>query len=202
MTGLRGKIILALLVVLGMTSSADAFFWRWRYAPYYSGYYYPYAYAYSYPYAYSYYPVCAATYAALPRPVFVADSGTQQAKPEPYAPAPRPTQRPAERAPAPQSKEPPMTQDMLKKGPTVTESRSLGGTYAVGSIKDRCKVGFWNLTGRDVWLKIDNQLRMLPKDRAITLDLDRSFAYQVDESQTIAERVAADQPFHEVILRQ
>jgi len=91
----------------------------------------------------------------------------------------------------------------IKKGPTVTESRSKTGGYAeAGTTKERCKVGFWNVTGRDVTLKIDGQPRLLPKDRAVTLDLDRSFAWQIDQGESVIENVPEEQGFFEVILRQ
>jgi hypothetical protein len=186
MAGIRGKVILAVLVLLGTTSPAQAWWWGWRgwgwHGRGYYSYYTP-AYYYAYYPAYPAYPVCPTMMTVAP--------------PQPMPPA----QKIAE--PSGQTKEPALMGDTMKKGPTITEARSMGGAYAqAGNSKERCKVGFWNLTGRDVTLKIDGQQRLVPKDRAVTLDLDRAFAWQVDQGDTVTERVPSEQPFHEVILRQ
>lgn len=207
MAGFRGKVTLAVLLLLGTTSSAQAWWgwgWGWRswgWHRYYPSYYYAPAYAYSYPqYAYpSYasYPAPAAC--STPMPLAAAPQA-QPVMQKAFDTAPG---GPAPGGPGGQSKEPPtMGGDLLKKAPTIIESRSLGGSYAQGSTKERCKVGFWNLTGRDVTLKVDGQLRMLAKDRAVTLELDRAFVWQIDQRDSVSERVPEEQPFHEVILRQ
>ena len=84
--------------------------------------------------------------------------------------------------------------DMQKKGPTVTESRSKSGGYAQeGATGDRCKVGFWNLTGRDVTLKIDGRPQVLAKNRAITVELERNMPGKSDQGETVTERVPQEQ---------
>src|SRR5437773_416563 len=83
------------------------------------------------------------------------------------------------------------------KAATVTDSRSMGGAdVQAGAPGERCKVGLWNLTGRDVTIRIDGQTRVLAKDRAVTLDLDRAFVWQLDQGETVSERVPEAQPFH------
>jgi len=183
MTGFHGKAILAGLLLLGTTSSAQAWWgWRWwGYGPvYHQGYYQPAYYNY-----YPVYPICSTVV-----PVTA---------PQAMAPA----KKVAEASPGVTTKEPPAMGEPKKKGPIVTESRSLSGGYAqAGGSRDHCKVGFWNLTGRDVTLKVGGQQQMLPKNRAVTLDLERSFAWQIDQGEAVTERVPEEQPFHEVILRQ
>ncbi len=218
MAGLRGKVLLAVILLFGMSSSAQAWYWGWGGRGYYSSAYYGPAYyaPSSYWPAYYFapvYPLCN----AFP-PAFVPEAARlQSVKPEtvrpetvrpPETPAPNQPSSPPKKVtetkppPAPTTTEP-VLGNMMKKGPTVTESRSLGGAYAQGAnVKDRCKVGFWNLTGRDVTLKVGGQTRSLPKDRAVTLDLERAFAWQLDQGDMNSERVPEDQPFHEVILRQ
>lgn len=125
--------------------------------------------------------------------------------PIPYA-SPRPAP-PSGNAPAPRKKEPPVIKPVEKepplgkpqKAPTIIESRSSGGNYAGSS--ERCKVGFWNLTGRDVQLKINGETRLLAKDRALTLELDRAFVWQIDQQEPASERVPPNQTFFEVVLR-
>jgi hypothetical protein len=65
----------------------------------------------------------------------------------------------------------------------------------------RAKVGFWNITGADVTLTVDGQQRKLPKDRAVTLELGRTFVWQLDGRSPRLERVPDDQTVFEVILR-
>jgi hypothetical protein len=182
MSGSCGRAIVAGVVFVLTASSAQAG-WAW-YGGYGYAYYGP---AYYYVPAYYYapvYPVCATVV-----------SPTRLSLP--------PAKKVAESVPRDTTSEPPVLGDMLKKKPIITESRSPSGDQALaGSTKQRCKVGFWNLTGRDVSLKVDGQQRLLPKDRAVTLDLDRSFAWQIDQGQTTTERVPDEQTFHEVILRQ
>ena len=101
---------------------------------------------------------------------------------------------------APTRNRPPLAIPCAKDRP----SPKLRSTAAapIKNAGDRCKVGFWNLTGHAVSLKIDGQTRQLPRDQAVTLDLARAFVYQVDQGTVITERVPAGESFHEVILRQ
>ncbi len=180
---LESKMLLAGLLILGSATSSQAW-WGWgpRWWGYGPSYYTPVY------YYYPTYPVCLA-----PLPVAMAQPPSGAA----------PVQKLGESPRAASPKEPPTSADMMKKGPTIIESRSLGGAYAqLGNAKERCKVGFWNLTGRDVTLKIDGQPRVLAKNRAMTLDLERSFTWQLDLGDAVTERVPEEQPFHEVILRQ
>jgi hypothetical protein len=182
MGGLCGKAIVAAMALVLTASSAQA--WSAWYGGYTYTYYGPiYYYVPAYYYA-PVYPVCTTVFPTKPS----------------SQPAPK---KAAETLPRATTNEPPVLQDMLKKKPVITESRSSGGDQtSAGNGSQRCKVGFWNLTGRDVTLKVDGQQRLLPKDRAITLDLDRSFAWQIDQGQVTTERVPDEQVFHEVILRQ
>lgn len=188
MAGFRMKLLLAGLVVLGTTSSANAWWLGWRFWGY--GYYGP-----SY-YSPTYYRYYAPAYSYCPSvPVYP----TVQRIPRDSA---APAQRGAEELRSPTTKEPPAS-NPKQKGPTVTESRSLSRDFAGAlSAADRCKVGFWNLTGRDITLRVDGQPRPLAKNRAVTLDMARSFSWQVDQDRAINELVPAEQAFHEVILRQ
>jgi hypothetical protein len=180
MAGFFGKVLLAGLVLLSASSSAQAWWgWRWSgYPAYYSSAYYGPAYYYP-----PVYPVCTTVI------------------PTPAPPTMAPAKKIAEKVPAGKTTEPPALGNIMKQGPTIIESRSKSGGYASAN-KERCKVGFWNLTGRDVTLKIDGQQQVLPKNRAVTLDLERAFAWQIDQGETVTERVPEEQPFHEVILRQ
>ena len=189
MIGVRTKVFLAGALLLSLSASAQAFGWRWGRPAYQASYYYhPYV-----PVYYSY-PICTTIVPVVGIPHM------------PPATKTGPVQ-----TPVPQTKEPPAAANTdtpplanpIRKAPTVTEARSMSSNLIQASnTKERCKVGFWNLTGRDITLKIDGQPRTLAKDRAITLELDRAFAWQIDDGASVNERVPTEQPFHEVILRQ
>ena len=111
----------------------------------------------------------------------------------------------ADQKPAPPSANEPPLGTTPKRAPTITESRSQAGNYtqAVGQpVSERCLIGFWNMSGRDVTLKINGQTRLLAKDRAVNLQLDRAFVWQVDHGEPTAERVPPGLRRHEVMIRQ
>ncbi len=87
-------------------------------------------------------------------------------------------------APPSTTAEPP-TQAKPRRAPAVHESRSLstGSANAVSRGRPeqgRCRAGFWNVTGRDLKLTVNGQQRFLPRDRALTLEVDRQFSWQMD----------------------
>ena len=121
------------------------------------------------------------------------------------APLPRtitpPLAGPKSAPPSGKTTEPPMDP---KRAPVIIESRSFGGAFlpqGPGPSAGRCRVGFWNVTGRDVTLTVNGQARPLSKDRALTVELDRTFGWQVDGGAAHAERVPDEQTSFEVIIR-
>ena len=98
------------------------------------------------------------------------------------------------------SREPPLPK--VREAPKIIESRSHSDTSMDGAPPvGRCRVGFWNITGRDVTLTIDGQARKIAKDHALTLELSRSFVWQLDGRPPQTERVSVEQTVYEVILR-
>jgi hypothetical protein len=101
-------------------------------------------------------------------------------------------------APPSQTLEPPL------RAPVINSTRSLGGSYdatPAPSAKDRCQVGFWNLSGRDVMLTIGGKTWALAKNRKVTLELQREFSWQADRGPQEVERVPENQSTHEVVVR-
>lgn len=89
--------------------------------------------------------------------------------------------------------------------PVITTAHSLPSGFVPGTSplpKERCRVGFWNLSGREVTLTIDGKTWTLPKDRSVTVDLDRQFSWQVVGQPLHVERVADGQASHEVLIRE
>lgn len=87
-----------------------------------------------------------------------------------------------------------------KRAPVITESRFEGSATSEARA-GRCRVGFWNLTGRAVSLTVDGERRTLAKDRALTLELPSRFVWQVDEGDARTERLAPAQSTHEIVIR-
>jgi hypothetical protein len=89
--------------------------------------------------------------------------------------------------------------------PIIVTSHAMSGSTAPGAAplaKNRVRVGFWNLAGRDVTVSIDGKAYKLAKDRAITLDLERQFAWQIANQPMHVERIAEGQFSHEVVIRE
>src|SRR5262249_7276040 len=81
-------------------------------------------------------------------------------------------------------------------------------TYAVATRgpgrppADRAAVSFWNLTGRDVVLKIGDQTEVLPRGRSVTRDLPRTFTWRVERRGGRTAEVWAPDAGLEVVIRQ
>jgi hypothetical protein len=159
---------LAGLMLLALSTSAQA--WGWRFF-YHSGYYGPVGVAYYYP-VYQI-PACYST-PVLP---------TQYAVPK--------------SAPASQSQtgEPPLNTGK----PSVTEQRSHSAKFASAK-DDRCRVGFWNITGREVTIVVNGQSRSLARNQSLTLELARTFNWQMDGRQN-SESVPDGQSTFDIVLR-
>ena len=119
----------------------------------------------------------------------------------------------AQPTPAPPSPtgEPPLQKGIEKKVsndprmPVIVTSHAVGGNYVPGTAplaKDRCRVGFWNLSGREVTLMIDGKSWHVAKDRAVTLDLERQFTWQIEGRPSHSERIGEAQASHEIVIRE
>lgn len=148
--------------------------------------------------AYSYYvPVGPRVVYPLP-PVFVAPPITVSPYATPVV------------APASVSAEPPLADSpRASVGESAsTSQRPAGSFYSVllgprGMERSdgRCSVAFWNLTGRTLSLRIDGRDHVLSAGRSLTLDLPRSFAWQVSGREPEATRIAGESTTAEVLIR-
>ncbi len=93
------------------------------------------------------------------------------------------------------------------KGPAVSESRSFYESFSVqppSSDKpsaDRCAVGFWNLTGRDVTLSVDGKPQIIPQGKSLKLQLGRQFVWQIGGHEAQTEKVPMENSGVEIVLR-
>jgi hypothetical protein len=86
--------------------------------------------------------------------------------------------------------------------PKIITTRTLGGNEPSTQSKERCRVGFWNLTGHAVTLTVSGKSWPLAKDQAMTVELDRQFSWQVEGRAQHLERVPDEQMVYEVVVRE
>ena len=70
-----------------------------------------------------------------------------------------------------------------------------------GVVSDRCRVGFWNQSGRDVTLLVAGQMHLVPHDRAVTLDVPRTFIWQLDHQAARTEKIGEERATYDIVLR-
>ena len=153
--------------------------------------------AYSYYYAVPFYYYCPPTGPTV-IPVPDARPGLNFANPIP-APPSQTGEPPLHKKDMPPAK---TLQDLQK--PVIVASHAIGGTHVAGKLAQspgRCRVGFWNLTNRDVTLMVEGKTWTLPKDRAVTLDVEGQFVWQIEGRTQTVERVADGLATHEVVIR-
>ncbi|MCS7044884.1 MAG: hypothetical protein NZO58_00870 [Gemmataceae bacterium] len=127
--------------------------------------------------------------------------------PAPYRAVPPPQVEPSPRMPniAPVPKAKPTTAEPPSSSlsePRVKEMRLANSSeIALEVPAGRCRVGFWNVTGRDITLTVNGQATPLAKDQALTLYLERNFTWQVPGRPPQVERIADSALSHEVVLR-
>jgi hypothetical protein len=110
-------------------------------------------------------------------------------------------------APPSSTGEPPLLKKTSNdpRAPVIVTSHAIGSNFVPGKAplaKGFCRVGFWNLSGREVTLVIDGKVRTLAKDRSVTLDLDREFSWQIEGRLQHVERVAEGQATLELVIRE
>ncbi|SRR5260370_1281193 len=94
-----------------------------------------------------------------------------------------------------------------KGQPEVTESRSFYEAFKVRPTStdqpagERCAVGFWNLTGRDVTVSVDGKPQVIPRGKILKLQVDRQFVWQVGGHEAQKEKVASENSGLEIVLR-
>jgi hypothetical protein len=100
----------------------------------------------------------------------------------------------------PSSKEPPLGKPLSGsvEMPMIVASHSANKPLPASAI---CRVGFWNLTGRDVSVTIEGKVVSIQKNRTLTLDLPSQFTWQVEGRPQHVERLADGKANHEVVIQ-
>jgi len=88
------------------------------------------------------------------------------------------------------------------------ESTSFYDAYAVASREvakssgDRCKVDFWNLTNKDLLLRIDGGApRVLPRGKSLPVVVGRQFTWKVDGRETQATPIEGGESALQIVIR-
>jgi hypothetical protein len=147
-------------------------------------------------------PVC-----PMYAPVYVPVAGQRAPAAQNYA---RPTAAPPSAAPAtaapPLAPRAPAAPSSDRRS-DFGESRSYYDSYA-GAPRaaahlagDRCQVGFWNLTERDLIIKADGQSRTLAAGKNVQLEVSRQFEWQVDGRAAQRENIAGGEGALEIVIR-
>jgi hypothetical protein len=103
-------------------------------------------------------------------------------------------------APPSSTQEPPLQSSGGR--PRISTSRALGGAETTPVSGDRCRVGFWNLTGRDIVVNVAGKSWTLTKNQTATFDLGREFSWQIAGRAQHLERVPDGQATYEVVVRE
>jgi len=62
-------------------------------------------------------------------------------------------------------------------------------------------VAFWNLSNRDLRIKIAGQAQVIARGKNLTLDLSRQFVWQVEGQEPQTENMPATESAMEIVLR-
>lgn len=116
--------------------------------------------------------------------------------PQPAPASPGPT----DLAPPATTHEPPTFKG--PKGPTIFQNRTFSGVPQYSEPRSpSAKVSFWNLSGYDVTLSVGERTHAIPRDRAVVLDLNRSFTWRTNLHNPKTEQIPDDTNHFEVLIK-
>jgi hypothetical protein len=90
--------------------------------------------------------------------------------------------------------------------PQARESRyfdaySVAPTASSQPNGSHCSVSFWNLSDRELVLKVGTQRTTLARGRSVTLDLEREFTWQIEGREPQTGRVGKNEAAQEIVIR-
>jgi hypothetical protein len=68
-------------------------------------------------------------------------------------------------------------------------------------LADRCSVGFWNLTDRDLTVSVAGQDHIVLRGKTLKLQTGRQFAWRLDGHEPQNENVPMENAGVEIVLR-
>ncbi len=118
-----------------------------------------------------------------------------------------PPRRIATPVPAPASQDPARpASPPMPPASEPRESQSYYDAYAASqtgtaAATGTCSVGFWNSTARPVTVRVAGQVQFIQPGRGVTLELPRTFTWQLDDRQPQPARALADQAGLDIVIR-
>jgi hypothetical protein len=103
--------------------------------------------------------------------------------------------------------QPKKSQSLSSPAGELNESRSYYDAYPVAPrdpprpIGTRCDVGFWNLTDRDLTLRVDGQAVVLAQGKSLPLNLGREFVWQIEGRDPERQTLRTDESGLEIVIR-
>ena len=103
--------------------------------------------------------------------------------------------------------EPPPPGLAPRRGASVTESRLYYEAYPVAvqdparRFGERCSIEFWNLTNKDLILKVDGQSRTVMQGKSLAVDVPRRFTWQIEGRDVNQENIAMGEAALQIVIR-
>ena len=66
---------------------------------------------------------------------------------------------------------------------------------------DLAEVAFWNLTDRDLTIRVEGQAKQLPRGQSMATNLRRAFVWQVEGREPKSEALGRDEAALEIVIR-
>jgi hypothetical protein len=100
----------------------------------------------------------------------------------------------------------PRTDKPTGPSPGVRESRyydpyPVASTDTAAPPRERCTVIFWNVSDRDLLLRVNDQSQVLPRGRSLRIESCRAFTWQVEGREAQSEKVADSESAIEIVIR-
>ncbi len=157
-------------------------------------------------------PAVAPACVAPPPPVALGAPAVSTVPPPlavPSGPAPSPYAVPSPAPPSPTAPPtPPSSPGASQPKPQVSESRSAFDAYAAMPKADdpppvggRAAVCFWNLSERDVTLRVDGKTHRVARGQNLRLSLARQFVWREENREPQAERIPDSATGLEIVIR-
>ena len=201
-----GKLAQAAVLAVILSTPLAARGHGYGLAPLTVAYYYPGPVEYVPVIAYMVSPVCVPPQPVYPAAPAVSGPNRTYAPPTPAPPSAGPATSEFPSAAPP----PPAKPSAAPPGssPGFGESTSFYDSYSVASAKmdrpaaERCTVDFWNLTDRDLLLRIDGgPAQVLPRGKTLPVSVPRQFTWEVQGRQSQPTRIDLGESALQIVIR-
>jgi hypothetical protein len=148
-------------------------------------------------------PVATPIATASPSPIVVPYAAPTAAPPStgPSAGAPARQAVPTPAAPSSPPAAPPGQSPAVKESSSFYDATVSRPREPDPALTDRIRAGFWNLSGREVTLKVEGRNYILAPQQNLRLDVSRRFVWREGDNKPQIEQVPTAYPSVEIVLR-